>query len=1152
MNKTDVLREQARRFHHEVCEYGPSKVAAGAAACVLLAKAEELTGIKRIKLPGNHPLLDGAVAKYERGRIFYNKDVDEWLAYYYQAHEYAHEQLGHGERVCTHSDVNPAEAEDKVPLGVHRVTGYGPHERKECDANVFAREFLLPGDVLRQWFVEEGLNAQMIADKVGVPIEMVCHALSRALLTPDIQTAQQKSAGSAADFSLDDSQKAAAHAPRGPLLIEAGPGTGKTRTLIARVLFLLSGGISPEQILVLTFSNKAAEELRERIARAASAAAPLIRIETFHSFGLELLRRYGTAIDLPPKPTVLDPVDALFFLERALPDLALDHYQNLYEPTMYLRDILAAISRAKDEDKDADEYTALAQAMLDRATTDDETLAAEKALEVARVYRFYQAHLKVENLIDFGDLIFRTIRLLRSNEGVRQEVRRTYLHVLVDEYQDVNRASAFLLHELVGEGEGLWAVGDPRQSIYRWRGASPINMRMFATDFPAAKNFPDDNILKLKKNYRSQPPIVDLFAALAPQMVATEGHSFTPWEKDRPHTGGRVSLEIADDLHAEAKGIAREIKRLQAEGVPLKEQAVICRSHTSLARISQLLEEENVPVLYLGDLFERPEVRDMLSLLALACEGDGRGLVRVARFPEYQIPLADVLELRRLAGVENVPFPQALNLADDAVNISQQGKEKLALLSRQIDGLCHGRSAWKMIVRYLFVTSSYLHQFLGDEPAEKLIARQQQRLALYQFIQFAHSRLEAKEAGEDPKLSLLRYVRRLEIFGEEKQLRQVPSWADSIDAVRILTIHAAKGLEFRAVYMPVLGGKYFPASRHPQHCPPPVGLIETGISDWHLEEEECLYFVALSRARDYLCLSRANRYGQANSRASKFLAMIAGHLPRAAEGGVTWSGDSRGAKAAAASRSVRASEQLPVYYVSHLDVYMKCPRKYFYEFELGLGGRRDDSAYVQFHGCVYDVLHWIQYERTEGRAVDESAAQAYLAVIWQARGPLEHIYESIYREQAERMISLAVVREPMTGARSARPEYEIALPNGRVKITLDYTEISEDGSSLLMQRIRTGRPSKSEMDKPVYGLYHVAGEQAYPKAKRQLEILYLSTNETKGVELKNSQVEKRLADYDGAMAGILTGEFTAAPSDRECPRCPHYFICPLAEDTIVD
>lgn len=1145
MNHWDSIRESARKRHAEVCSFGDTALPTGSPAAALLDRAEEMTRIQRVPLPKGHPLLEEAEAMLDWDVIWYNEDVEPWLALYYQAHEYAHFWLHDIVTVCSSADVDAEATEDNIPLGIYRVEGYGPHERRECEANVFAREFLLPGNVLRKWFTKERMNAEGIAARTGMSVEMVSHQLARALLTPDIPvTGGEQETSAPPDLVLDESQRIAAHAPRGPLLIEAGPGTGKTRTLIGRILYLIERGEAPDSILALTFSNKAAEEMRERIAVAAPTEARQIWMSTFHAFGLELIRKYGTRIGLTTQPDVIDPVDALFLLEQSLPQLELDYYQNLYEPTTHLRDILNAISRAKDELVGPASYTELARTMHASAATDEEGETAEKALEVAHVYAFYQDYLDREKLLDFGDLIYRSVNLLRDHPEVRDIVRQSYRQILVDEYQDVNRASGLLLREIAGTGRGLWAVGDIRQAIYRWRGASPVNMRLFERDFPGA------TLLPLRKNYRSRPAVVSSFSELAPRMRATIGTEFSPWQVERAGVSGTVSFEIAESADAEAKGIAREIERRRAEGMSYRDQAVICRSHTSLARFAASLEKENIPVLYLGDLFERPEVRDLLSLLALACEGDGRGLIRVARFPEYRIPLSDVIALRVLAQNRGVPFPQALELAEDAETISPGGKQKLALLGRHIEGLCHGRSAWKMLVRYLFGTSGYLRSILTDDT----VVGQQRRLAVYQFLQFAHEQLErSREAGVDPKLSLLRYVRRLEIYGEERQLRQVPAWADGIDAVRILTIHASKGLEFGAVYLPVLGGRYFPAARQPQPCPPPIGLIVDGVSDWHEEEEECLFFVALSRARDHLCLSRAQAYGRSSSKASKLLPLIASSLPRTVDGPVTWPDTGTVGSASVSLDYVASTKRvaLPVYPVQLLDVYMKCPRRYFYEFVLELGGKREESAYIQFHQCVYDVLHWVQYERARGRTVDNAAALGYLAEIWKARGPLDHPYEPVYRNQAEVMVGRAVARQPLPNARAERPEYEITLPHGRVKITLDNTELVEDGPEpfLLVQRIRTGRPSKSESEKPIYGLYQAAAEQAHPKAKRQMQIVYLSTSEATGFDLTRKQLDKRLADYDKAILGILLEQFSPEPNDRDCPRCPHYFICPMAEDS---
>ena len=205
--------------------------------------------------------------------------------------------------------------------------------------------------------------------------------MARALLTPEI-TPTQASPGDTDQRPLDPSQEEAAHGPRGPLLLEAGPGTGKTRTLIGRIVFLLEQNVPPSSILALTFSNRAAEEMRSRVADANPEDASRIWIGTFHAFGLELLRKYGTHLGLPSRLSVLDPSDSIALLERRLSDLNLDHYQNLYDPALYLRDIMAAISRAKDELVGPEGYAALAERMLDQAATSDEIERAERAIEV--------------------------------------------------------------------------------------------------------------------------------------------------------------------------------------------------------------------------------------------------------------------------------------------------------------------------------------------------------------------------------------------------------------------------------------------------------------------------------------------------------------------------------------------------------------------------------------------------------------------------------------------------------------------------------------------------------------------------------------------------------------------------------------------------
>jgi len=731
----------------------------------LLEAATAFSGVGRLAVPADDPVLDNAEAVLDRETpaIFYKDSTPAEQARFHQAHEFGHLWLEtEGGYVCGGADLDVAAAEAALPFGTRRVEGYGPRARRESAASVFGREFLLPAAEARRLFVEAALSACDIAGRYGVTLPLVQQQLGRGLLLPEPTPAAGSDVEKASP-NLDASQKAAAEWPTGPFLLEAGPGTGKTRTLVARIAWLgQKHGVEPERMLALTFSNKAAEELRERIAQAWPDGAKAWT-GTFHAFGLDILRQHGHRLGLEPDVPMFDPNTALELLEDELTRLPLRHYLRLDEPSQALSDILKAISRAKDELVDPDGYRALAEAMRVKAQDATAVETAERALEVADVYQAYEAALRREKAVDFGDLIGLTFKLLDEHQMVREAVRDQYRHLLVDEYQDVNRASGRLLQQLAGAGGGLWVVGDARQSIYRFRGASPRNIRDFERDFPGATR------RALSTNYRSKGPIVRAVEAFAPAMRASAGGLPAQWTAHRGDAGDPVALEIATDMAAESAGLARAIRAKRDAGVAFRDQAILCRSHTNLARYALLLEALDVPVLYLGDLFERPEVRDLLSLLSLAAEPRGGGLVRVARFPDYAVPLADVrLVLEAMAQREL----WGLKGLDDlgSLPLSTPGRAGLERLRVHLAGLA-GLSPAAFLATYLFERGNYLRHLLQATG----VRGQQQRLAVFQFLQVA-AEARSVRRGE-PKRALLDWIRRLEIFGEERQLRAPPAAA---------------------------------------------------------------------------------------------------------------------------------------------------------------------------------------------------------------------------------------------------------------------------------------------------------------------------------------------------------------------------------------
>ncbi|MBD0326922.1 MAG: UvrD-helicase domain-containing protein, partial [Pyrinomonadaceae bacterium] len=696
-----------------------------------------------------------------------------------------------------------------------------------------------------------------------------------------------------------------------------------------------------------------------------------------------------------------------------------------------------------------------------------------------------------------------------------------YLHVLVDEYQDVNRACGVLLGLLANRGEGLWVVGDTRQAIYRWRGAAPAQVRHFLKDFPHGRT------KALTVNYRSLPPIVHFISTVASQMsvlpatnthtetvALTERADFSAWQAHRQESDvttdeqGAVRFEIATNADAEARELAQLIKSREERGVPFRAQAVICRKHSQLTKLARALEAEDVPMLYLGDIFERSEVRDLLALVALASDGSGRTLPRVARFPEYNIPLREVRAILQAAKETGHEFPNALislkttqavsplahNKVEEVITetngaTSVANMEGLARLTYHLTRVAHLQSAWKMVAYYLFIHSRYLEPVLADDTS----AGAQRRLAIYQLLQFIHNEGErAVEATNevDARRAILRYVRRLKSLYEDKGLRPVPVSAEGLDAVRLTTVHGAKGLEWSCVYLPYLGRGHFPAKRQYEPCPPPVGMIETfsngdddkmeaegdsgeAPKDTHLEEEECLFFVALSRARDRLCLSRAERYGGNNSKASELLEKIEEHLPRAVNSAATWHTEiEENVADILAETPPQMPDPKPLFTERQLGAYLKCPRKFFYEQRLYLSGRGEETAYLRFHACVYETLSWLAVERMAGRLAEESAddfrerAQAQLTQLWRAKGPVGHVYESFYREQARQMVERAVRHYARARGQLFHQTWTIERPGALVSVTPDYMELigETDGATVLFRQTRTGKPPTKTPD----------------------------------------------------------------------------------------
>lgn len=1083
----------------------------------LVRAALRLAGLTACPVGADDVSLCGAEAVLDRDSraIFYKASVSDALARFEIAHELGHFWMDGDSEPCAPAGFDLLE-EDASSYGTARIDGYGPRQRRECQANVFARTFLLPEEEARRLYLS-GASAPEIATAMGLETPLVIEQLIRGTLLPPEprETAIEAPEGELAATGLDDSQRAAAEIESGPLLLEAGPGTGKTRTLVARVAHLLATGVDPARILILTFSRKAAEELRERIAKASPEAATQLWAGTFHAFGLEILRRYGEHIGLDPNLQPFDPNEAIALLETLLPTLPLDHYLALYDPAQALGDILGAISRAKDELVTPAGYQALGDAMPQHDS--EQQRARSKVLEIAAVYACYQQALAAQGTCDFGDLIMRSCELLDAAPAVRDALRAEHTHILVDEFQDVNRASAILLRHLAGDGAGLWVVADARQSIYRFRGASPESVTTFTQDYPGASR------LALGVNYRSSPQIVDAFAAFGSIMQAGGGRPCR-WDAASP-PDQRLDYDVADTHDAEADGLAAAIRADRLAGILFRDQAILCRSHTMLARFALALEAREIPVLYLGNVFERPEIRDLLSFLSLVGETGTSGLVRIGRLPRYAIPFDDLRAL--FARARETRQSQAeIIVRADGVELSCTGQAGLAVLRDDIAAVSREPSAHRVLLAHLFADGLLSRALVGNTS----VGGAQQRLAIYQLLRAAASYAERRPDGGVK--GFLDWIRRLELIGEERQLRTPPAAASAIDAVRLMTVHASKGLEFEAIHLPALATSHFPSSARYDPCPPPPGLVARAGDAVRLEEEECLFFVALSRAKRRLHLSRAQNYG-VNRKPSSFLAGLAGHLPRAPDAAPTWRNPNTPTPVAAAIAACATRRE--THDAEDLDQFLRCPRSYLYQRLLWLNGGRADSGYVRFHRAVYAVLRAFPGFRDLTDPL--GAAATALEEAWARIGPVGHPYEALYRRHADILLDRALAA--YLHIDGDQPDWTLPAGSSAIRIRPEIAMMTPTGLGL--RRIRTGRAPKASPDDDLYALYHAGAAQFGEGA--QVEAHYLGCDTIVPVAMSPRVIENRLAKYRQAIDDIAQGLFPTVVSDRVCPRCPQYFVC---------
>ncbi|HEX6548931.1 MAG TPA: ATP-dependent DNA helicase [Candidatus Dormibacteraeota bacterium] len=917
---------------------------------------------------------------------------------------------------------------------------------------------------------------------------------------------------------LAPAQRQAAGILKGPVRVVAGAGTGKTAVLAERFRRLVQAGVRPESILVMTFSERAAAEMRLRI-RASTGLEPE-QVGTFHALAMRWLREDGRRIGIPAHFRILAGADLWIAVRELMWELGNPLLVGEERPDDLVAPLLKAMERLKQELVPLDRVARWCAEAEDRERGDLLAAAVELFAEHAR-------RTRSAGWLDFDDLLVEAARLLgRPDVGAAYRARFPYL--MVDEYQDTNLAQERLVELLAGPQGNVFVVGDDDQSIYRFRGASVASMERFLRVFPGAAG------VGLGQNRRSSRSIVTVAAALVAHNAARLPKEIT--------ASGRMGLPVrileAPDGGTEAEAIAERIRRLLEGGTPAGAIAVLCRTNAIARPVAGALEAAGIPFVQPGaGIYAQPAVRDVIALLRVIADPDDRlALARVVTRPPLELelrgPVAEALSGRPW----EVP---ALQLMREA--------EPRAPWLDLLDEL-HRESARLGVDDLFFELMSRSH-YLEIESEPKAVAA---------VTRLGELIAEFCERSNDHALGA--WLGRLDLelrSGYDPELPGVEG-ADRREAVQVMTIHQAKGLEFDAVFVPALVEGRLPQPHRGEGFELPPELLEAWVRgrEDHVAEERRLLYVAMTRARRELVLSWAHRYeGARRWRRSRFLNEVAS--------GRRWSGEVVAARAEddpAPAPSPAFPPAAPLSF-SSVATYRECPRQHWFRYRVGLPAQ--ESVEAQFGTLVHRVLMRAARVRQAGDRLDGDRLMELYEAAWAEVELADERRRPVLFELGRRQLCSLLAAGGLEAAPYAvESAFTATLDGWRLKGIIDRVdfppptqtggEVGEiegirDGAWRIVD-YKTGSPRPaSQLRRDLQlALYALGAREALGLDPIELEIVYLRDGRRVPIPVTDELLESARTALADAGAGIAAGRFEPRPERRRCGLCSYRLACDSA------
>ena len=966
---------------------------------------------------------------------------------------------------------------------------------------------------------------------------------------------------------LNKEQLSAVKHEAGPLLVVAGAGTGKTTVLINRLAYLvMEKKNKTDNILLLTFTEKAAGEMEERADRILPYGYVDLWIHTFHGFCERILRQQALEIGLNPEFKLLDGTAQWVFLKKNLQLFNLKYYTSVANPNKFIRELLNHFSRLKDENISIEDYNKVIKKIDKKKKKDKaEELDEDRLKELATAYELYNKLLLENNYLDFGDLINYTIKLFHQRPNILKIYQDKFKYIMVDEFQDTNLSQYELVKILSQKTNNLVVVGDDDQSIYKFRGASISNIMQFKDDYPKTKE------IVLNKNYRSQQEILDC------------AHQFI---KNNDPNRLEVKLNISKRLISfsdsknsnksiSAFNFAEESDELSFVGAKIKEIyekesdtnwsdfAVLCRTNDSADKYTKELNRLEIPnhFVSLKGLYFKPIVLDIISYFKLLDNyKESSALFRVLNMEEFKISYNDLMILNSEARRTYSSLFDVLKQADKIKGLDPLAVNKINKLLRLVEN--HSTFVNDKKPSFIFIKFIYESEVLKNLNHEKDRETFSYINQLYQKIK------KFEESGEDVRLA--DFIEALNFELEAGDTGTLKNDFVDADTVKVMTVHSSKGLEFKYVFLVDLVERRFPSDNRADKIPVIRELIkEKIISDenFHIEEERRLFYVALTRAKLSLFLSGSRNYGGAREkRLSPFLeeAGIKVEVIKDIDfSELEFIKDMKSFMETKSKKEISSEKyKLPNYFsFSQFAAFSKCPLQYKYAHLLKIPASEDKPSLVfgrVIHNVLYNFLlpliadnnlqkDLFSKKENSKDFLNEKKILEWYKHFWvdEGYGDLETMEK--FREKGLRIVIdfyKKLMSEDLPEVYFLEKDFRFKFKNYFIKGKIDRIDkIADNQFEIIDYKTGSGKEELKTEDRHQLLLYKMVSEAAFGIKVVKLSYYYLESGEKLSFEAKDKDMEKVEDWLLSSITEIEKREFIPNPGPYTCSYCDFKGIC---------